>query len=154
MNFYYCQSCFKKTPQTISVVTKCSHCGSVSETNTISSVRPTTPQVGSQEYRRQVINRAERNVRAKVEIDTDLDEDNDLDTNIDEIDDENISVPHIDKLKVELDLPVNTGASVRSLAKGAKRQERPKSKTKSVKIDKKQFLADFQKSASTLRKNK
>lgn len=154
MNFYYCQSCFKKTPQTTSVVTKCSHCGVASETNiTNSNTRPTVPQIGSQDYRQQLINRAEkqRRIRPEVEID-DLDGslDEDMDENDDGAEDENVSVPHINKLKVEIDIPQNSGMPVRSLAKGAERKAR--TKTKGKKIDKKQFLAEFQKSASTLRK--
>ncbi|MEK6878286.1 MAG: hypothetical protein AABY22_01690 [Nanoarchaeota archaeon] len=157
MNFYYCQSCFKKTPQTTSVITKCAHCGKGSEINTINNnVRQTTPPIGSNEYRQQLINRSERQnrIRAEVEIETsNHDEDiEDLEGDFDNVNDENVSVPNIDKLKVEVDIPKSSGMSVRSLAKGA--QRKTKTKTKGKKIDKQQFLADFQKSASTLRKNK
>ena len=163
MNFYYCQSCFKKTPQTASVVTKCSHCGKASEISSDYNPHPSQHKIINQmvnnwsnaEYRKRLIDRAaaekQRRISAEVEID-DLDEDieNEIDDN--DVEDDNVSVPHINKLKVEVDIPQNSGISVRSLAKGAERKTR--TKTKGKKIDKKQFLAEFQKSASTLRKNK
>lgn len=166
MNFYYCQSCFKKTPQTASIVTKCSHCGKVSEVSEDYNPRPSQRKIINEmvnnwdnaEYRKRLIDRAaaekQRRIRPEVEIDNlnddldeDIDENNDGDT-----EDDNISVPHINKLKVEVEIPENSGIPIRSLAKGAARRQKVKPKDKQIKIDKKQFLANFQKSASTLRK--
>lgn len=161
MNFYYCQSCFKKTPQTSSIITKCSHCGAHSTDTSISNISANNrlvPEINSKEYRQEIINRAEKKGRIRAEIEMgagDIDEDeneNNLDIDDNDAEDENVSVPNINKLKIEVDIPENSGIPIRSLAKGSTRKT--KTKTKGKKIDKQQFLADFQKSASTLRKNK
>lgn len=158
MNFYYCQSCFKKTPQTSSIVTCCSHCGKYFVDTSINNVTFTggstsIPEIGSREYKQQLINRAEKQRRIRREVEMDIiDDDLETDAEDDGVDDENISVPNINKLKVEVEIPENSGIPVRSLAKGVARQQKVKLKGKQIKIDKKQFLADFQKSASTLRK--
>lgn len=156
MTFNYCQSCFKKTPQTADIVKFCIHCGksfeNIENYKSIASKSNYIENYDNKKYREKLMARMEGKNISKSTVDKEIDEDEDGNENEDldvEIDD-NVEVPDIDKLKVEIDIPDNSGVPLGTMAKGAARQPKQKSNQQVI-LDKKQFLAEFQKSASTLR---
>lgn len=165
MNYHYCQFCFKKTAQGSDIVKFCAHCGKsfseVSSSSQASSNKTTTHSIPtSQRDRDQNDNReVYKRLLAKRGISIDDDEEDDklggdLEDNGNDNDDD-VSVPSISKLQVEVDIPQDTGIPIRSLARSAKREPRNvNSKTKAVKVNKKKFLEEYLKSASSLRPKK
>ena len=161
MNFNYCQSCFKKTPQTTDITRFCAHCGKpfinlASVPSTSSTLlrqierQASDEQASDQEYRRRLIQRAESKKLNKLEFE--LDDDTELDDN--NIPEEDVDrVPNIKGLKVDIDIPQQNAMSVRSLASERPRPIKPPDKHKKrTKQEKQAFLAEFQKGASALRK--
>lgn len=161
MQSNYCQSCFKKTTQTVDIVKFCAHCGkpfcevgsyTATKSSSVSNppqeyIKP-TKEKENKEYRERIISRA-RNKRLMEDV-SDDDEDED---DIDDLqgDEDNVRVPNINQLSVEIDIPQNTGQTLKSLAQGAPRKH--KEKIKAPKVNQKEFLANFLKSASSI-KNK
>ncbi len=149
MNFNYCQSCFKKTPQTTDITKFCAHCGKpfvnlASIPNPQASLQP---QAGSEEYRKRLIQRAEsRKFEFEIDEDTELDDNGSAEEDVDR-------VPDIKGLKVEIDIPQQNATPLRSLASNKPRQPKPPDKHKKrTKQEKQAFLENFQKEASALRK--
>ena len=156
MNFNYCQSCFKKTPQTADINKFCAHCGKPFVN--LASVAPMPSSdllqrikiMEDEEYRKRLIQRAESKKLDKLELE--LDDDTELDDNLGVEEDVN-NVPSIKELKVEIDIPQQSAAPLRSLASNKPRQPKPPDKHKKrTKQEKQAFLAEFQKGASALRK--
>ena len=162
MNYHYCQFCFKKTAQGSDIVKFCAHCGKsfseVSNSSQALSNKTVTPSIlQSQRDRDQDDNReVYKRLLAKRGISIDDDDDDELDNDAeDDVNDNDISVPSISKLQVEIDIPQDTGIPIRALARSAKREPRSaNNKTKVVKVNKKKFLAEYLKSASSLRPKK
>lgn len=161
MQSNYCQSCFKKTTQTIDIVKFCAHCGKpFSEVTSSIAAKPQNVISPPWEYTapvKELEKRDNRKYREKILSQTrnkrleDNDED-DIDDDVDDFDGEedNVRVPNISKLDVEIDIPRNEGQTLKSLAQGAPRK--PKQKIKAPKVNQKEFLANFLKSASSLKK--
>ena len=158
MNYHYCQACFKKTPQITDVVNFCSHCGkSFLEDNdqpTTSNniiISTTTPQhrqtfKDKSRERLQFKNRQKSTNHEDDETD-DLLDDNSTESNY------NAKVPNINKLDLEVDITQDRPAAIGSIAQGIKRQPKPENtNNKKVKLNKKQFWAQYQKEASSIRK--
>ena len=153
MNYHYCQFCFKKTAQGSDIVRFCSHCG-----KSFCEVANATPNVQSTPTANHPVNKsvahnssieAYRKILAKRGIRDDEDdpiEDNDGD----EVD----RVPSISKLDIEVEIQKDRGVPIRSLASNSKREPRVETKTKPVKINKKKFLQEYQRQASSLRPKK
>lgn len=151
MSDVYCQSCFKKTAQTVDIVKFCSHCGKPFINIDVATTKPekkVSPPPSS-------FNQAKLRILAKqADIQGELDEvedDDDLD-DVHDSDDENLKVPRLSQLEVDVEIPKANGAPIRSVASGAKRKDKPtSSNTKGKKFNKKQFLKEFQKQSSAIR---
>lgn len=165
MNYHYCQFCFKKTAQGSDIVKFCAHCGkSFSEIASSSQTtkRPKPPSLETPREQERNDNReiykkllAKRGISVIDDDNEELETDDNDNDNDDGNYDDNISVPSITKLQLDIDIPQDTGIPVRSLARSAKREPRPNNKTKVVKVNKKKFLEEYCKSAAALRpKNK
>lgn len=151
MNVIYCQKCFKKTPQTVDIPKFCSHCGKPFIEASASTITNIDFQSSSNKQSPQLQSKRSE-LRRRADIEGDLDNFDDLETEIDDENDE-VSVPNINKLDVEVDIPKETAAPLRSVARNTPRQPRTKTSTnpKTKKIDKKKFLAEFQKQASAIK---
>lgn len=154
MNYHYCQSCFKKTPQTADIIKFCSHCGkpfieaSASELTLINNSSNHTASQPKQTLRDKF---RERLDIKHNQLTTDDNDDDESDDNYTEV----TKVPELNGQELEVDIPQERGITIGNVAKGAKRQPRPKSAgNKKVKLDKKQFWAQYQKEASAIRPNK
>jgi hypothetical protein len=145
MNFIYCQSCFKKTPQTIDIVKFCAHCGksfSISQ-GIIDNRNKSTDSLSS------IIKRKAIKTAIFYGQDDEDNENNDIEEDLSN-QEEIQSVPNIQKLEIEVDIPKEPVYTVGSIAKGLPRKAREKQNIKP--IDKEKFLEEFLKSASSLRK--
>ena len=140
MNFVYCQNCFKKTEQNAEIVKFCAHCGKsfIASSNT-NAIQHTSPNATN--YKQLL---AKRGIS---EIDDE--DENDDSNNIDE----DISVPHIKKLQLDVEIPQERGLPIRSVAKNTKRTPKPEApENKRTNFNKKQFWEQYSKEASSIRK--
>lgn len=167
MNHVYCQHCYKKTPQTTDLVKFCAHCGKpFIETN--ANTKPQSkPEVNnssrskstlSQEDEQTLIRLKRLAAFKKAELEATIDEDDETEVDDPDFDDdsdinlpttEELRVPKINKLKVDVDIDNDKGVPVRALAKNAKRQ--PKQEKVRKKFDKKKFLEQYSKEASAIK---
>ncbi len=152
MNYHYCQSCFKKTAQASDVIKFCSHCGKpFGETTTAVSnvIKPSFPV--NQPTSSSSISAYKKLLEKRgIKEDDDEDVDDDIISDSDEIN----KLPDIKQLSLEVDIVRDTGVPIRSLASGAKRKPKPETSNKSIKINKKKFLQEYQRQAASLRPKK
>ena len=159
MHYLYCQSCFKKTAQTSDIVKFCAHCGKPFDESFAVSKQFIEPVWA--DNRKEIIGKSStdhlptttdfyRCLLAKRGIkeveDDDLEEGNDDDN----ARGEDVSVPHIDKFQVDVDIQRDKGISVKSLARNVPRKPRTQTTSKPKKRDK-NFLQEYMKSAAALR---
>jgi len=157
MNNIYCQSCFKKTPQTTDLVKFCAHCGKpFLETGASShSQHKELSNSSKREELQKRIALAERKYSIDYEKEEDEDDgdSNDNETELDTIDNQpDFRHSGRKSVGIEVELPTNNGVPIRHVARSAKRT--PKPETKRGKFNKKKFWEQFRKEASALRPNK
>ena len=165
MNYHYCQTCFKKTPQTIDIIKFCAHCGKsfgeeerpphpsphkvVSQVN---SFIPRHKQTLRDKFRERL-----NNQRAELTITDNEDDDSDDSTIVDNDDNDNfdkvIKVPDLHGQQLEVDIGQEYVVPICSLAQGIKRQSKIEhTNSQKTQLNKKQFWAQYQKEASSIRK--
>lgn len=155
MNYHYCQACFKKTPQTVDIIKFCAHCGKPFLENINQSTLShgnLTRDLTRKSLRDKLRQQLKSNHKQSI---IDDDQDNDTDDLLDDNDiesDDNIRVPNIHKLDLEVDVQQDKGVAISHIAQAAKRQPKPENTSnKKTKFNKKQFLAQYQKEASSIR---
>lgn len=158
MNYHYCQFCYKKTAQGSDIVRFCSHCGKSFSETTASTLQTPNKTSETQKIIQQFSNIDSR-TKSSIEAYkrslanrglSEVDDGNDNDD--DDFDrDDNIKVPNISKLQVDIDIEQNSGTPIRSLASGAQRKPRAETNKPSIKLNKKKFLQEYRKQAAAIK---